>query len=94
MRRAYLLSYSQSLGTREEVKSYLDKMPEVITWRSDLPNSFYLISEEDSETIAKSIRDLAGQKGRFLISELKGNVYGWLTPDSWYLINNKRRKPK
>jgi hypothetical protein len=67
----------------------------VITWRTDLPYAFYFISEADAKTLANKIRSVAGSKGRFLITELaEHKQHGWLTPDSWYLIANKRLKPK
>ena len=30
MRKAYLLAYSNTLGTREQVKEYLNNIPEII----------------------------------------------------------------
>jgi hypothetical protein len=92
MKKVFLLAYSDSLGTREEVKQCLNSLDEVDKWRSDLPHAFYLTSEEDASTLAQLIREKMG-KGRFIISEITG-YHGWLTPESWYLIKNKKYKPK
>ena len=35
-RRAYLLIYSGGVGTREEVRDYLDNLPEILNWRYDV----------------------------------------------------------
>jgi hypothetical protein len=93
MNRPYLLVYSDTLGSRQEVKNYLNSMNEILTWRYDLPNSFYLVSDSNARVLAKRLRELAGDKGRFIITEISANDRGgWLTADSWYLINNHRLK--
>jgi hypothetical protein len=93
MRRAYLLAYSGTLGSREDVKSILEGLREVVNWRYDLPNTFYLISDNSAEELADAIHR-AAKDGRFIVVEIGPNHQGWLTPDSWYLINHKRHKPK
>ncbi len=94
MKKAYLLVYSGDLGTREQVKGYLSSMDEITHWRYDIPHSFYVISEANAVVLARRLRELSGGKGRFVFTELADNKYGWLTPSSWYLINNKEYKPK
>lgn len=95
MRRLYLMVYSDTLGTREEVKKVVDELPEVLTWRYDLPHAFYLVSESSARELASTIRSARGNKGRFVIAEIADpTTYGWLTKDSWYFIQNKKAKPK
>lgn len=93
MRKAYILVYSDKLGTREEVKHCIDSIKEVYTWRYDMSNSFYIISDYSADQIATAIHDFTG-KTRFLVSEITSNKQGWLPDDTWYLINNKKHKPK
>jgi hypothetical protein len=90
MRKAYLLVYSNSLGTREKVKNVLDKTNKVIHWRYDLPNSFYLVSEFTASQISDVIRAKLGN-GRFIITEISDNKQGWLPKASWDLIKTKTR---
>lgn len=93
MRRAYLMVYSDALGTRDQVKACLDALPEIITWRYDLPHSFYLISEEESATTLADLITMKMGKGRFIISEIGSNKQGWLPDKTWYFINKKMPKP-
>lgn len=93
MKRAYLLVYNDRLGSRETVKQCLNGMSEVVTWRSDLPHSFYIVSNEDATTLAKAIRHRIGA-GRFVIVEITSNKGGWLPSATWYLLNNKINQPK
>jgi hypothetical protein len=94
-KKAYLLAYdSQAASKQDEMGKLLNQIPEIITWRYDLPNAFYLISEHDAGVLTEKLRAKTGAKGRFIIVEITGNRNGWLTPDSWHLINQKVHKPK
>ncbi len=94
MKKAYLLAFSETLGTQEQVKAFVEKMTDVTTWRYDLPHAFYLISTVDAKTLSERLRELAGDKGRFIIAEITENSSGWLTLESWHLIQHKQQKPK
>lgn len=92
MRKAYLLVYSPSLGTRDQVKKCIKSLPDIITWRCDMPNSFYLISENEAKDISNAIHEYFGNKGRFLVTEISDNRQGWLPSKTWYLIHKKDLK--
>ncbi len=93
MKKAYLLIYSSELGTREDVKSWANALP-VITWRYDLPNTFYLISEASASELYESLIAKLGKKGRFLIIEAGENRQGLLPPNTWHLLRMKTHKPQ
>lgn len=88
MKKTYLFVYSDSLGRRPEVKRIVDSIPAILTWRYDLPHSFYLVSEESAQTISSEIRRLAGNRGRFIVTQIESNKQGWLPKGSWYIINH------
>lgn len=94
MRNVYLLVYSETLGSREDVKKCINQIPEVLTWRYDLPNAFYLVSEQDAKTVANAITKCMGKHGRFILTEVSDNRWGWLPNDTWHLLKNKKLKPK
>lgn len=88
MRRAYVLVYSAD-WTKDQVRTYIDSLREIINWRTDLPNSFYLVSEKSADELATLFRSFTKDKGLFLISEVSANKQGWLPKDSWDMMNNK-----
>lgn len=94
MSKAYLFVYDQTTGDREKVKAVLNGISMVNKWRYDMPNTFYIISDYTAEQLARAIRKSIGDKGRFIVSEIPSNSFGWLTGESWYLIQNKKYKPK
>lgn len=93
MKIAYFFAFSDDLGTREQVKSCIDSMPIILKWRYDMTNSFYLVSEESAQTIADQIRQKMNNNGRFIVTELGSNRWGWLTKASWYLMDHKDYMP-
>ena len=87
MRRAYLFIYSPKVGTRDEVKDFIDECPEVVHWRYDLPNTFYLISDASADELYATIQGFNAKRGRFLICEAGANKEGWLPKKTWTLLN-------
>ena len=89
MRKAYLFVYNDEIGSRKQVKEYLDTLPKIVNWRYELPNAFYLISELEADQIANLILKFSGKKGLFIVAELTSNTQGWLQEKTWALINKK-----
>lgn len=91
-RNAFILVYSTA--EREKVKRTLDLISSVKIWRYDMNNCFYLISDSTAKNISREFRDkYSGDHGRFIVCELKeGGNNGWLTPETWYLLRNKKLK--
>ena len=92
--RVYLLVYSNTaLGTREQVKTCLEQLPQVLRWRTDLPNSFYLISQADkANEIVDALAACMGKRGRFILAELGPNVQGWLVPETWSFLKRQAKE--
>jgi hypothetical protein len=93
MRRCYLLVHSPKVASHEQMKVALNQIAEVKTWRTDIPHCFYVISQEDAKTLSSLIRNATSKTGRFIVSEIPDNRYGWLTEESWFFIKNLKVKP-
>jgi hypothetical protein len=94
MTKAYVLIYNDTVGTREEIKEWADKSPHVQTWRYDLPNCFYLISDASAQEVDEDFENYFGKKGRYLILEATANRQGLLPMDTWYLLTHKKHKER
>ena len=90
MKQAYLLIYDHEVGTREEVREFLDEQPEILHWRFDLPNTFYLISDLSAEDLYGIFQDFNRKRGSFLVSEVGPNTQGWLPRKAWKFLNEKK----
>ena len=88
MRRVFLFVYSDKVGTREQVKAAIEVNSNVLTWRYDLPNCFYLVSEVSAQTLAESIHKQL-PLGYFVISRADDDYWGWNNKETWYLFKNK-----
>lgn len=87
---AYLLSFSDDLGTREAVKNALNQTTGVIQWRYDMTNAFYFTSNLSAEELYVNFKSNINSDGKFIITQITPNTQGWITEDSWFLINNKK----
>ena len=90
MSKVYLLVYSNLAGSREQVKKAINDSGIIRTWRYDMPNSFYLVSESSAEKITDALHRQLGKRARFIVSEITENRQGWLPKDTWYFIREKR----
>lgn len=87
MKRLYVLIFGFP-ATLESVRAVVDTMPEILAWRYDLPNAFYLLSYHTAEQIAQSYRTRRRNEGMFLVVEINRlNMQGWLSQDTWHLLN-------
>lgn len=94
MTKSYLLVFSDKTGTKDELKLALNKMTKVKTWRTDMPNCFYVISDNSAQELYEEFTSIRGTSGRFLFAETSSNRQGLLPSDTWYLLKNKKLKPK
>lgn len=94
MKKAFILVYNPSLGSREEVKKFVAGSRLINTWRFELSGSFFLISEFNADEIGENIRAHFGEKkGAYFLTEI-GDCQGMLEERSWSLINDKKLPPK
>lgn len=94
MIKSYLFIYDDLVGSREEIKSVLNQMDTVATWRFDMPHCFYIISEGAASDLHAEFVSMNGTKGKFLFIEASDNRQGQMLKDTWYLLRNKKHKPK
>lgn len=89
MKRAYLFVYSNRLGNRNQVRDFIDGRSEILHWRFDLPNSFYLITRLSADELYDIIQKFNNNRGTFIICEVGENTQGWLPEEAWDLLNDK-----
>ncbi|MDM2943307.1 hypothetical protein OGY01_12750 [Citrobacter sp. Cm038] len=90
MNKLYIFNYSDTAGSREDVKKWLDQEEKVTTWRYDLPHCFYVISKASASELSKSFIQFNGKKGRHLFAEITDNRQGLLTTKSWSVMRMRR----
>ena len=93
MSKTYILVYDDELGNRETIKRFVDSRPEIISWRYDLPNSFYLISDLEARALFKILFDGLDQQSSeagSLLLEITENRQGWLARDTWRFIRRTK----
>ncbi len=94
MKKAYLFIYDDNVGTREEISKAFTDMPNVNTWRFDMPHAYYVISEKSAEELYAEFILYNGKKGKFMFMEASPNRQGLMLPEAWHLLIHKVHKPK
>lgn len=83
--KIYLLIFNNMFGSRDQAISIIKQIPNIIGWRSDMPNAIYLKSNCDSQQLCDSIRSIR-RVGKFLIVEITANRQGYLSQESWNFL--------
>ena len=92
MRRSYLFAYSADLGNYDEVKGFLNQCEIVTTWRHEINNLFFIVSDNTASDISDYVRRYFQNDGTFIVSEFSNNSQGWLTQMGWTFLENKGEK--
>lgn len=83
--KIYLLVYNgwEQSDCKDMLNAFL-KENTISFWRTDIYNSFYIVSTEHIDTIRDKIHSYI-ESLRFILVEMK-NVSGWLPADGWKAI--------
>lgn len=92
MKKLYIFNYTETAGTREQIKAWLDQEERIINWRYDMPGCFYLVSDATSRELSESFIKFNGKEGRHLIAEINDNRQGLLPKQTWEFM--RHRGPK
>lgn len=84
---SYLLIYDEQMANRESMSSLLTAMPEVIQWRYDLPNSFFVYSNNSANELTTALANRVPNYKCFLFVEISSNRQGYLKKPTWNFIN-------
>ena len=79
----YILIYSSAWGERDDITNVLSECDLITHWRYDLPNAYYLVSDNTANEIAKYLMEKF-QRKRFVLAEMNADkVQGWLPKETW-----------
>src|SRR5438046_2825137 len=86
-----LLTFGESLGTRQAVTDILDEIPEVTYWFAPFPHGLLLTSTLSAHELARRIEKLipAAVYGKWIITPVDPDeAQGRLPKKGWHLIHN------
>ena len=88
--KPYLIVFTASFASREQVTNYLNTLPEVRYWYACLPLAVFCVSSLSAHDLAKKMeRHFGHSKGRrFLVTEVTPNKQGRLPAKAWELMND------
>lgn len=91
---SYLIVFNNAFASREEVTDLIDRIPDVVNWRADLPNCVLAISNLSASALSETLAELnigadGKTKGQYLVAEVGKNKQGWLPKSMWRMMNEK-----
>ena len=86
----YLLVYNEAVGTRDEVKSFLNSRPEILNWYYCLPNTFFVVSNKTATGLQQVMREFTKDKGWFLILDTNADCDGWMPRKAWDFVKTPK----
>ncbi len=94
MKRSYIFAYGPKLGGYDEIKAFLNGSNIIETWRYELPNIFFIVSNKNAEEISDHIRRRFKERDLMhLVAEYTDNSQGWLSNRAWHMLDKKEKLP-
>lgn len=85
----YILVFSDSVGTIDEVKEFIDSRDEITSWYYCMTNAIFLRSKKTANQLSDIFREYTEDNGRFLILDCETDRNGWLTKKAWKFMKNE-----
>ena len=86
----YVLIYDNETADRETMKTHLDSLSEILSWRYDIPNCFFVYSNENANRLTELLASRLPNYKCFLFAEIPLNKQGYLRKETWNFINQNQ----
>lgn len=86
--RTYIISFYQEGVSEDELAAYLDTKSQFLNWLIPLPNTIFIVSKGDANSVARLI-EKKFPDSLFLVAEYyPRNSNGLLSEDMWDFLNH------
>ena len=93
--KLYVLNFNDSLGTREQITTHLDKnRTHVQDWYYCMPNTMFIASTLTAQKLIEYLQELdTSAAARYFVQELNTSTtyYGWLPEDAWKFVDKYKK---
>lgn len=88
MEKVYLVVFADPIK-REELKSYIESLPDIKVWFFSIPQSMFVVAGIDANSIYKKIASRFSNHGNLFVTEVpRKNCQGWMPASHWKLIDD------
>jgi len=85
----YILVFSDDVGTRDQVKDFLNSSSEILTWYYCMTHAIFIRSKYTASSLTTMFREFSKDKGRFIILDCNTDHNGWLPGNAWKFMRNE-----
>lgn len=88
MEKVYLIGFADPIN-RDELKSYVESLPEISAWFFSIPHSMFVVASIDADSIYKKIASRFENHGNLFVTEVpRRNCQGWIPASHWKLMDD------
>ena len=85
--KAYIISFYQQEISDDELIEFLDARGEILNWRKDIPNTVFVVSDKNAQSLTKAISDEFPDSSFIVAEYVPYNSDGLLDGESWGFLN-------
>jgi len=84
----YIIVFSDSVGTKNEIKEFIDSRSEFTNWYLCMTNGIFVKSNCTAKEITQILLELTKENGRFLVLDVNTDKSGWLPKKAWEFMKS------
>lgn len=85
--KAYIISFYQPEISDNELVKFLDSQDEILNWRNDLPNTVFVVSNNNAHSLSELIGEQFPESNFIVAEYVPRNSNGLLDEDAWDFLN-------
>lgn len=87
MEKVYMIGFAEPIK-RDELKSYIEALPEIKAWFYSIPQSIFVVANIDANAIYKKIVSRFPTHGNIFVTEVpRRNCQGWMPASHWKIMD-------
>lgn len=85
--KAYIISFYQQEVSDDELMKFLDTQDEILNWRNEFPNTVFVVSNDNAESLTELIAEEFPQSSFIVAEYVRHNSNGLLDEETWEFLN-------
>ena len=85
----YIIVFSNPVGSRNEVKEFIDSRSEFKHWYVCMSNAIFVRSNKTAKQITEIFREFTEDSGRFIVLDVDTDRSGWLPKRAWAFMRTE-----
>ena len=85
--KAYVIAFYQEEISDKELVGFLDNQAEILNWRTEIPNTVFVVSDKGAQHISELIGEEFPESHFIVVEYVSYNANGLLEEETWDFLN-------